>query len=279
MNDTECVRFLQEVLPRLNLRWPGFRKVRKQVCKRIGRRLRELSLADTTAYAEYLKDHPGERQTLDSLCWISISRFYRDKSVYDALRDDVLPNLADAAIRRGDDAIRIWSAGCASGEEPYTLTVLWAMGLARQFPDVALQITATDADQRLLERALRGVYPRGCLKELPEAWIAEGFEDCGSEFRLRPGFRTGVTYLCQDIRNELPDGPFDLILCRNLVFTYFDLGLQRTMLERLAERLRIGGYLVVGAHEALPAATLDFTVVDQRLPIYRRQAQTVSEAA
>jgi chemotaxis protein methyltransferase CheR len=153
------------------------------------------------------------------------------------------------------------------------------MGLARQFPDVAPHITATDADERLLDRAVRGVYPRGCLKELPPAWIAEGFEDCGGEFRIRPDFRSGVTFVRQDIRTEMPDGPFDLILCRNLVFTYFDLALQRTMLERLAARLRNGGYLVVGTHEALPATAPDFAVVDQLLPIYRRQARAVPEAA
>jgi len=279
MNDTECVHFLQEALPRLNLRWPGFRKVRKPVCKRIDRRLRELSLDDTSAYADYLAVHPKEWQTLDSLCRISISRFYRDRGVYDALRDDVLPNLANAATRRGGDSIRIWSAGCASGEEPYTLTLLWTLSVAQQFPDLNLHIIATDADARLLERAAQGVYPRGCLKELPHDWITEAFEDCGGDFRLRLKFRSGVTFAHQDIRNECPDGPFDLILCRNLVFTYFDLALQKTVLERLAARLRAGGYLVIGKQESLPAMTAGFTPLDQRLPIYRRQAQAVPEVA
>ena len=220
MNDTECVHFLQEALPRLHLRWSGFRKVRKQVCKRIGRRINELSLADASAYAEYLSAHPKEWQMLDSLCWISISRFYRDRGVYDAVRDIVLPGLAEAAMRRGDETIAIWSAGCASGEEPYTLTLLWSMCLAQRFPDLTLRIIATDADERLLERAANGVYPRGCLKELPRSWIANAFEDCGDDLRIRPNFRSGVTFVRQDIRSEFPDGPFDFILCRNLAFTY-----------------------------------------------------------
>lgn len=279
MNDTECVRFLQEVLPRLHLRWPGFRRVRKQVCKRVGRRLHELGLADVSAYADYLAAHPKEWQTLDSLCRISISRFYRDRGVFDALRNVVLPHLADAAMRRGDDTIHVWSAGCASGEEPYTLKVLWTMSLAQQFSGQKLQIIATDADERLLERAARGVYPRGCLRELPRDWISEAFEDHGSDLRIRPNFRSGVTFARQDIRNEYPDGPFDLILCRNLVFTYFDLALQRSVLERLVARLRVDGYLVVGRRESLPPTAPDFSIPDRRLPIYRRAAQSVPEAA
>lgn len=279
MNDVECVHFLQEALPHLHMRWPGFRKVRKQVCKRIGRRIRELGLTDTSAYADYLSAHPKEWQTLDCLCRISISRFYRDRGVFDALRDNFLPDLADAAARRGDDTIRIWSAGGASGEEPYTLKLLWTMSLAQQFPDLNLQIIATDADERLLERAAQGVYPRGCLKELPSDLIAEAFENCNGDYRIRPKFRAGVTFVHQDIRNQMPDGPFDLILCRNLVFTYFDLALQETVLERLTAHLRGGGYLVIGKHESLPATTLGFSTLEKRLPIYLRAAQAVPKAA
>jgi chemotaxis protein methyltransferase CheR len=279
MNDSECVQFLQSVLPRLHMRWPGFRKVRKHVCKRIGRRMRELDLADTAAYADYLAAHPEEWQRLDGLCRISISRFYRDRGVFDALRDTVLPDLADAARRRGDDAIRIWSAGCASGEEPYTLQLLWTLSLAQQFPDVTLRITATDADERLLDRAARGVYPRGCLKELPTAWIAEAFEEYRDGFHIRSEFRNGVSFERQDVRDQAPDGPFDLILCRYLAFTYFDVALQRSMLERLIARLRTGGYLVIGKQEALPDAMPGLGVLDRRLPIFRWAGQAVPEAA
>lgn len=274
MNDGECIRFLQFALPRLGLRWPGFRKVRKQACKRISRRMRELGLADCAAYIGYLEDHPNEWQALDAMCRISISRFYRDKGVYDALRDDILPALADGAGRRGDAAIRIWSAGCASGEEPYTLALLWALALAPRYPEISLDIIATDADRRLLERAERGVYPGGCLKELPREWVAAAFEECGGEFRLRQEFRAGVTFLCQDIREQFPDGAFDLILCRNLVFTYFDMAHQQKLLDRLVGRLRAGGYLVIGAHEKLREPANGLTLVDRRLPIYRcRPAQ------
>lgn len=272
MNDAECVEFLQRALPRLSLRWSGFRKVRKQVCKRLSRRLRDLGLTDGAAYAAYLEAHPAEWARLDAMCRISISRFWRDRGVFEALAEHVLPDLAQSAERSGTAALRVWSAGCASGEEPYSLSILWSSRLASRFPAVALDIVASDADAGLLARAARAVYPRGCVRELPATLVAAAFEDCDGALRLRAAYRSPVRFLCQDIRQAMPDGPFDLILCRNLAFTYFDAGLQRELLAGLTDRLRPGGYLVVGAHEALPQPTAGFAQIEGALPIYQYTA-------
>ena len=123
--DPAGVEFLQWCLPRMHLRWPGFRKVRRQVLKRINRRLQELGLPSVKAYQGYLEDHPVEWATLDSLCWISISRFYRDQSIFQYLENALLPRLARLVIGRGESELRCWSAGCAGGEEPYTLAIVW----------------------------------------------------------------------------------------------------------------------------------------------------------
>jgi hypothetical protein len=124
LTDRQCVEFLQWALPQLGLRWPGFRKVRGQVHKRIVRRLRELELTHIAEYRRYLADHPAEWTVLDACLRISISRFYRDRDVFDHLRDSVLPDLARAAQQRGENRLIVWSAGCASGEEPYTVADL-----------------------------------------------------------------------------------------------------------------------------------------------------------
>ena len=114
MNDRECVAFLQWCLPQLGMRWGGFRKVRRQVCKRVSRRIDILGLADPDAYRLYLESHDDEWTTLGSLCRVTISRFYRDRGVFDGLRARVLPLLVEAASARGDDRVRCWCAGCAS---------------------------------------------------------------------------------------------------------------------------------------------------------------------
>jgi chemotaxis protein methyltransferase CheR len=153
MTDAQCVRFLQWALPQLRMRWDGFRKVRGQVKKRLTRRLRELGLPDIEAYRDYLRRHAGEWHKLDALCRITISRFYRDKGVYAALSQQVLPTLARAARQRRDKTLRVWSAGCGGGEEPYTISILWHLELRDRYPDLQIDIVATDADPAMLARA------------------------------------------------------------------------------------------------------------------------------
>lgn len=193
--------FLQWALPRLRLRWKGFRRVYRQVGKRLRRRLEELQLPDPAAYRGYLETHPDEWDRLDAMCRITITRMFRDPEVWEFLERRVLP------VRR------VWSAGCGTGEEAYSV---WRLCKGQ-----AAKIVATDIDERLIEHA-RATYDRD------------------------------IEFLVQDIRREMPDGPFDLILCRNLVFTYFDEALQRELLDRIRERLEPGGYLAVGRKEVLP---------------------------
>lgn len=259
------MRFLQWALPRLRLRWAGYRKVRGQVCKRLARRLRELELPDLAAYEAFLSRHPDEWKRLDGLCRITISRFYRDRGVFDYLGVAVLPELTRAARDRG---VRCWSAACASGEEPYTLALLW------RYADIpsgaSISVLATDSDEHLLARANEGTYETSSLKDLPADWRRESFEHVGGGFRLRDSMREPVRFARCDVREGLPEGPFDLILCRNLVFTYFDDALQREVLSGLTDRLAKGGALVIGVHETLPEGDFGLEVWNARAGVYRR---------
>ncbi len=247
-----CRGFLGWAAPRLHLRAAGFDRVAHQACKRIGKRLRELGLADVAAYQAYLEGSPDEWRCLDALCRITISRFYRDRAVFDGLADVVLPTLAQAAVARGERELRCWSAGCASGEEPYSLSVLWLGRVQARFPLLHLHIRASDADAYLLDRARAGQYPSSALRELPADLRELGFETDGALCRLRPQVADAVELVREDLRGARPIEAFDLILCRNLAFTYFDDSLQREVLARLLERLRPGGGLVIGTRERLP---------------------------
>ncbi len=252
------------------MRWAGFRKVRRQVCKRIDRRVRELGLAGVSDYQAYLEKHPGEWTHLDSLCRITISRFYRDKKLFEALADDVLPELASAVTERGDRVLRVWSAGCASGEEAYTVAILWEMALRSRYPEIAPDILATDADGGMISRAREAVYAPGSLKEIPAAWREKAFVQRQGRFVLEPGFRRAVRFEEYDIRTQQPAGPFDLVLCRNLAFTYFDDDLQLRMLRRLFDVMRDGAALVIGVHEHLPDSTLGLCAWTGAVPVFRK---------
>lgn len=247
-----CKEFLRWALPRLGLAWPGFRRVHRQVCRRTASRLAELRLPDFAAYRRHLEETPAEWEVLEGFCRIPISRFWRDAAMFEGLRDEVLPALADAAECAGRSALAAWSAGCASGEEPYSLRLLWSFHLAARFPGLSLRILATDADPALLARAARACYRASSLAELPPEWRERAFAREGALLCLKPPDRSEVEFRRQDLRAEAPAGPFDLVLCRNLAFTYFDDGGQRRALARLADALQPGGALVIGRKERLP---------------------------
>jgi chemotaxis protein methyltransferase CheR len=270
MNDAQCIRFLQWALPRLRLHWPGYRKVRRQVCKRIARRAAALGLASLDAYRGWLESDPEEWRLLDQLCTVTISRFFRDRGVFEALGEEVLPELAQLAAARGEAALRAWSAGCASGEEPYGLRLAWEFELRPRSPALGIEILATDMNPAVLARARAGCYPASSLKALPQAWRSAAFVEKSGVQCLRAEFAAGIVFQAHDIRGPLPRGPFHLVLCRNLVLTYFEPALQREVLERIAATLVPRGLLVVGAHEAPPAGIAAFEPWRPRLGVYRR---------
>jgi chemotaxis protein methyltransferase CheR len=251
VSDAECTAFLQWALPQLDLRWAGFRKVRGQVCKRLKRRMAELGLEGFAAYRARLEADPQEWRFLDESCHITISRFFRDRGVFAALRERVLPEIAVRAKREGRD-VRCWSAGCASGEEPYTLKILWDLDVANNCPGVGLSIIATDIDATMLQRAREGCFAAASLRELPPNLVRAAFDRVADRYCVCPHHREGITFLSQDLRTQAPSGLFDLVLCRYVAFTYFAIPLQQHVLAQIMERLLPGGYLVIGTHERLP---------------------------
>ncbi len=255
MTDPECVAFLQWALPRMSMRWEGFRKVQRRVCKRVGVRVSALGLGGLTVYRDYLETHPEEWRTLDSLCTITISRFYRDAGVFDRLRREILPAIARDAIAAGHRELHVWSLGCASGEEAYTLAMLWRFDVASSFPNLPLRITATDVDEDVLARARRGCFRQSSLRELPAPWREAAFERTGSLYCVRPALREGIEFRREDVRERTPEGLAHLVLCRYLIFTYFDKAAQRALAERIARHTVPFGALVVGSHETVPAGT------------------------
>lgn len=254
---------LVECAPRLGLRYRGFSNVRGQVLKRIARRIRELELPDVQAYRARLEREPAEWLVLERLCVVTLSRFYRDRAVWQALEHEVLPELARAAqaeaaraepARAGEAAqLRCWSAGCASGEEPYTLSIVWELALAEQHPGLTLRVLATDRHEPVLERAARACYAPGTLRELPAAWRARAFEAVDGAFCLRPPFRRAVELRQAELGSWLPGESFRLLSCRNVVFTYFEQQRQHAVLEGLLTRLARGGALLAAPRERVPA--------------------------
>jgi len=227
-------------LPQVGLRFEGYRKVQRQVCRRLDERRQALGLTSTAAYRGYLATHDDEWSTFRRLARVTVSRFYRDTELWDGLRQ-VLPQL-------GGPRITAWSAGCASGEEVWTLRLI--ARLDEQAPDI--DVVATDIEEEMLFRARAARYQAGTLRWLPEGWRDQAFHRSADAMRLKDDWRDGVELLEQDLMEAAPDGPFELILCRNLAFTYFDDAHQRAVTARLLSRLVDGGVLMLGKGETLP---------------------------
>lgn len=270
MHNTQAVEFLQWALPRLGLRWPGFRKVWRQVIKRTMRRIRALQLEDIDSYRSYLEAQQEEWKLLDSFCRITISRFYRDRRIFDVLAVEGLPELMDRCRTRGDRRLRCWSAGCGAGEEAYTLVLIWALHPDLRARDIALSVLATDADPVQIARAQTGCYAPSSLRELPAPWRDIAFRAEDGLYRIGREYCQPLTWAVMDLRKAMPEGLFDLILCRNLAFTYFSTDLQSETLLRLGDRLAPGGLLVLGSHEVLPEGSGGWNRWRPGLPIYRK---------
>ena len=268
-NTAACIHFLRWALPQLSKRWPGYKKVHRQVCKRINKRISELRLSDYTDYCHRLETDSKEWLRLDEMTRITISRFFRDKIQWQMLQQKYIPELIQ---EKKNGKLSVWSAGCASGEEPYSFAILWQ----QYFDDLPnapqLEIIATDADDHMLQRAKDAEYTKGSLKDMPGWWQEQSFTKRGEIFQVKKQFKQMVNFQQQDIRYTMPDGPFDIIFCKNLVAMYFEKPLANQLFMAMANRLYLGGLILLGNHESIDTDAIQGLQPENKgIQIYRKR--------
>jgi len=242
---------------------------RELVYGRLSRRLRALRLASFKEYRALVASDPGELVHLVNAITTNLTAFFRERHHFDYLREQVLKPLL--AQRRTAARLRIWSAGCSSGEEPYSIamTVLEAFAEA---PRHDVRILATDLDSEMLARARVGLYPLERLMSIGPNRLARFFDtqhDRGAVVcRVKPEVAGLVTFRQLNLIDALPmKGPLDLIFCRNTVI-YFDKDTQRDLFTRMAALQRSGDLLLLGHSESLFKVSDDYTLIGRT--IYRR---------
>ena len=258
---TDFETFLAEALPFFGLSPSAL--LRRNIRRRVMKRMESQGIHDFRAYLSLLRRDLSEREALRPLLTVTISRFFRNRRVFETLSRQVLPPLAAKG-----QPVRAWSAGCASGEEAFTLRILWE---ELPGPKPSLFLLATDVDESCLPRAREGRYPESSLREVPRSTAERYFRRDEGEYRLREVVVRSVEFRRHDLlRNSLP-GNFDLVLCRNTAFTYFDAPRRITVLEAIASVLPPGGILVIGRTEKLPRQAADwFATAFPRDNIHRR---------
>jgi chemotaxis protein methyltransferase CheR len=242
----EFDQFLTEICPALGLQWRRFE--RRGIRRRVERRVVELGLPSFEAYGLRLQKDPEEQKHLTQILTVTISRFFRDREVFEKIETSLMP----AILRKDRKELRAWSIGCASGEEPYSLALLWQERFAGYHPGVQLSILATDIDEGLLQRAQDGRYKRSSVKEIPGDILARCFRYDSGFYVLAKPIRERVGFKKHDVINEQSFSKMDLVLCRNLAFTYFSKQRQMDVLKKIASSLNKECFLVVGENESLP---------------------------
>lgn len=259
----EYREFLRTTLPALGLRWRRFRG--GAIRRRIGGRLQELGFSSLAEYRSYLLAHREEQRLLTDQLTVTISRFWRNRFLFDALARTWLPALL-ARLEPGEP-FRAWSAGCACGEEPYSLLLLWEEHFAGSGHE--LRLVATDADKRCLHRAQEGRYPASSLRELPLDLRRRYFVNEGGDSVINPKFREQVVWLGHNLFWDPPLPDNHLILCRNLAYTYFTEPVQQEITRRFHQALPPGGLLVIGRKDQLPPGA-DRLFRRTEHPVYER---------
>lgn len=246
----------------------------------LGKRLAELGLADLGDYLARLRD-PEEREHLISEVTIGETYFLRHLAQWRALEDAVIPDLIrrNGARRR----LRLWSAGCSAGAEPYTLAILLRDRFAEALAGWEVSVLGTDLNRRSLAAARAGRYGEWYFRTTPDELRARWFERRGQAWEIRPEIRAMVGFQSHNLVSDpIPPGraePFDLILCRN-VMIYFDAATNARLVEALGRALDEGGWLVVGHAEASIRAFDAFeTVMLPETTLYRKGAAPPTPAA
>jgi chemotaxis protein methyltransferase CheR len=256
--------FLKTTLPALGLRWRYFR--RKAFRRRIIARLQALGLSSLSAYRSSLLECPEEQRYLLDQLTVTISRFWRNRDLFAALERRWLPLLVHS-LPPGEP-LRVWSVGCASGEEPYSLLILWHEAFAQSGHE--LRLLASDAEERCLARAVQACYPASSFKEMPGYLQRQYVVSRDGMSCLPPAFAASVVWKHHNLACDPPVPDNHLILCRNLAYTYFTEGLQNETTRRFYEALNPGGLLVVGRKDRLPPAAADLFQLAEH-PVYRRR--------
>jgi two-component system CheB/CheR fusion protein len=238
------------------------------IVRRIGRRLAVTRVASIRDYSEYIRTHPEEVHELVKAFLIKVTGFFRDPDAFRELQQTVISELIDRGRKNGR-TIRMWSAGCATGEEPYSLALLLADQLGSEFPEWNIKIFATDLAAEAIAFARRGLYPENVLNDLPDDYQARFFERIDQGYRVTKAMRQVVIFGQQDISKGVPFPRIDLVTCRNLLI-YLKPELQQTVLDLFAYSLsHTHGYLFLGKAETTRPTKATFELVNKKWKIYR----------
>jgi two-component system CheB/CheR fusion protein len=256
-------RLLEFVRLERNFDFTGYKP--SSLMRRTTKRMRELGIESYAQYLDYLRADADEFARLFNTVLINVTSFFRDEETWAYLRTSVIPEVLDA---KRDRPIRVWSAGCASGEEPFSVAILLAEALGLDDLGRRVKIYATDVDDEALSEARRAEFSERAVRALPPALLEAYFEPTGQRYTIAKELRRAVIFGRHNLAADAPISKLDLLLCRNTLM-YFSAPLQTYILDGFHFALNPSGYLVLGKSEVMLTRTDRFLPVDLRRRVFR----------
>ena len=240
----------RRLLDRSGLSWEGYRKVRKGVKKRLHRHMQTLGCKTVEAYLKRIFESRELMDRQELLMTVSISRFFRDLSLWETLQKEVFPEL----VSRHPERLRFWSAGCACGEEVYSLKIVWEEWGSQRPTVPCLEMVATDINPGYLDKAMEGRYPLSSLREVPDSVRTRYLEELPDKgtFVVKSHLKREIQWKIHHLLADAPGSGFHLVFLRNNVLTYYIEPLKEAVLSRVLKAMVHGGLLVIGSHEKIP---------------------------
>lgn len=242
---------------------------RNSLMRRCRHRMDQIQCATFEDYLDVLQTQPDEFEALFNTILINVTAFFRDPDAWNVIREQVIPKIL--ADRAPGDPIRVWSAGCASGQEAYTLAIILAEALGPDELRRRVKIYATDVDEHALAVARAGTYDAEAVKSLPPEWLSKYFEPVNSHFTFRKDLRRVIIFGRNDLVKDAPISRVDLLVCRNTLM-YLNAETQRNVLGRLNFALAPNGTLFLGHAEMLLNRSERFSALDIKNRIFTKAA-------
>jgi two-component system CheB/CheR fusion protein len=249
---------------------------RASLTRRIRHRMQEVGIAEFESYKELLEAEPEEFTNLFNTILINVTGFLRDRDAWDYLTDSVIPRIL--STKTEDRPVRVWSAGCASGEETYSLAVLLCDAVGEDRFRRVVKIYGTDADEESLAQARRASYPaQAVIESFGVERVSRYFEPENGTVVFRPDLRRAIIFGRHDLVRDPPISRVDLLVCRNTLM-YFNADTQRDILSSFHFALNEGGFLFLGKSEALVVRTNLFAVDDLRHHLFSKERSDLTQA-
>ena len=246
---------------------------RSTIVRRIRRRMQLATIEDFETYVERVRDDPTEARQLADDLLITVSSFFRDPSIFASLENEVIPSLFEG--RSSDDEIRVWSAGCATGEEAYSLAMLLLEEAQRHDDPPAVQVFATDLHEPSLGRAREGIYTGDIETDISPARLRRFFKPADGSYRIRDEVRDIVVFAQHNMLGDPPFSRLDLVACRN-VLIYLQRSVQTDVLQLFHYGLRPQGWLMLGSAETIEPSE-HFRPAEPHRGLYRARNIASSE--